>query len=168
MSLYHTRGVLFDTSLHVCTTKTHFILSVMKECPGYWLRLSESVSGVLCVSVSDVLCVNEHECVLVDDGCERGVGTGDRPANAVRCQQVSIWFCVAVLFETNAHLISGDLCLYMCRDVFCQMLCVLMLQSVIVCGLSCCHRNAVAVVLLRYLTPSCSSVTWYQAPSRLM
>lgn len=50
-------------------------------------------------------------------------------------------------------------CTYMCRDVFCQMLCVLMLQSVIVCGLSCCHRNAVAVVLLRYLTPSCSSVT---------
>lgn len=106
-----------------------------------------------------MLCVNEDECVLVDDGCERGVGAGDRPANAVRRQQVSICFCVAVLFETNAHLISGDLCLYMCRDVFCQMLCVLMLQSVIVCGLSCCHRNAVAVVLLRYLTPSCSSVT---------
>lgn len=59
-----------------------------------------------------MLCVNEDECVLVDDGCERGVGAGDRPANAVRRQQVSICFCVAVLFETNAHLISGDLCLY--------------------------------------------------------
>lgn len=68
----------------------------------------------MALSVSSVLCVNEDKRVLVDDGCERGVGTGERSAVAVRCHQVYIDFCVALLFETNAHLISGDLCQYMC------------------------------------------------------
>lgn len=68
----------------------------------------------MALSGSSVLCVNEDKCVLVDEGCERDVGAGERPAAAVRCQQVYICVCVALLFETNAHFISGDLCLYMC------------------------------------------------------